>query len=359
MILALSLAIVRFIQIYIKHSNSLIANYSITTIIEKYLQGIIYTMASYVRVREISLGLISFLQVFVGTFGNIISFIILFRCRKQHVMIAQYLCVLSIVDLIYVVCIGFFEEVLMFDWPSLSGWERINVYNTNNFLCKFRYAVEGCFTASGWIIATFSIERAIAIRAPFAAQKFYTPFRRMIIISFVILISLLMGIIKGSYRSVKSTGWCDYTGASQTAVLKYANEVIYMAFMAVIPCLIVFICNILIITGVSNADKALKKTSKNSEQSRKLRINLLLVSTVYCICVLPFISMWIFLNYISYIASDPDEITMKIYHFVDDDLYYYIYRLVMCNYCTNFIIYASTLDFYRVEIKKIMGKIIR
>lgn len=317
------------------------------------------SLKTYQNIREHIFAIVTIALILCGLFGNTVSFVIMFRRRKEHPMLAQYLCSIAIFDFMYILGLPLLENTLRDVFPTF-GLPSIYFYGLSTFICKMRYIIESSFSASGWVIMTFSIERAIAIKNPFLAKKVYTSRFRSCTIAGCVIVAFIIGGIKSSnrfpYRLIGNNYWtCSpITGAGLSAIFGLTFEIFENIMRTYLPVSVIIVCNVIIVSAISSKKSELQTSMSDSEleNNRKIRQNLLLVSIFYCLFTLPYSSFWVYSNYCRYMFKTNKPVYCVIPHV---DIYPFITLLVNLNFSTNFIIYTSTLKFFRQDFVDILN----
>ena len=188
--------------------------------------------------------------LFLGTFGNIFSFLILIKKRKSTYM---YLAILAVMDLI-VLYIG-----LLRLWIAEF---TIDLQDTADWLCKaVNYIGPISSDASVWMIVAVTIERFIAVFHPMTVPRICnikrTKWIILVIISFMFAINtpILWAIeLKSTVEDGRKIYSCGARDRYKNIILNiwpWIDAAIY----SFVPCVIIIILNALIIKGTIAATK--------------------------------------------------------------------------------------------------------
>ena len=220
---------------------------------------------------------ISLVLFFIGIFGNLASFIVFNRMKKNSTFI--YLSILCIVD-VFVLFFGLGDIILL--W-----YFRFVIRNQSLFLCRIHtFFTFACTHLSSFILASVSIDRAIATNAINLAKKYCNPstaFKVTIInIIFAIIINFHSLIFLG-YETLEPPSSSNLTllnyinastSSTESYVLTCGSEIgsLYdnfldpyfeffdLLFYAILPFIIMAICTFLIIRILLKSNKRLNKT---------------------------------------------------------------------------------------------------
>ena len=136
-------------------------------------------------------GILTFLIIGCGIFGNVLSFMIWTkgrRCKKLPGGI--YLRTLAVSDTIALLIPAFNEAV--------SLVSSITTKEENNFLCKLETVGRHYgLMVSSWIIVTFTLERTVAVFRPAATTNLVSKNGTIALMTIIFVVSLLMNIPYG------------------------------------------------------------------------------------------------------------------------------------------------------------------
>ena len=291
----------------------------------------------------------------VGLIGNLLTVYVFVRHRKRTGPVA-----------IYFVCLALSDSGNLV--MGLQTWFHNGLYYitdgavdlpsaVSDTACKIRVFIWNVFVAmSGYIIVAFSLERVIAIWAPLKAATIITNFRRNVVLTILLAYASLSSSL---FFFTKKLGQIKYRNRIVTACYNVpGTEVVHLysrviqLFNLIVPCILIFLFNVLIIVGIRHAQDMAKSTKaklKDKTTDSKIVLNLLVISLVYVITIglytiftLIRIAIQNGLLHISAanrdIFRDWENITTNV---------------IVFNYSGNFIMYALSLDFYRQTIKEL------
>ena len=142
-------------------------------------------------------GILTFLIIGCGIFGNVLSFMIWTkgrRCKKLPGGI--YLRALAVSDTIALLIPAFNEAVGLVS--------SITTKEENNFLCKLETVGRHFgLMVSSWIIVTFTLERTVAVFRPAATTNLVSKNGTIALMTIIFVVSLLMNIPYGIVYGIK------------------------------------------------------------------------------------------------------------------------------------------------------------
>ena len=275
--------------------------------------------------------------------------VIFYKRRHQDKASAVYLGVLSVADLLN--CgLGI----------SLWRGSMINIgTDTHHELagsdvgCKvLLYAWFLGSLMSCWVVIAFSIERCLVIWWPLKMKpimasskpRFWSLFTLAILVQIFAITRAYYGkrmeAVLGPGR-IKSCGFSDEVPVPDRPIYMMTIMVAHAA----LPCVFIFIVNILILLGIQRSKMALK----SNKEMRCIR-NLLVISSVFFFTMAPYsaLRMYSLTFQLTGVKLSPSQARFN----ADMDIY--MITLTMVNYCVNPVIYTFSLDFYKLELKRLL-----
>jgi hypothetical protein len=118
-----------------------------------------------------------------------------------------------------------------------------------------------------------------------------------------------------------------------------------------LPCLIILTLSILIIIGLRRAKKETVAITGKVSSNRSSLVSLLLISLLYIVSTVPYVSVFGYINQIVYSGgvTSYTKQQMTILYMAG----MFTAAISMMNYSFNFLIYSFTLKIYRDELKSL------
>jgi hypothetical protein len=301
--------------------------------------------------------------IVLGISGNILSIVVFGRCKSRDLVTVTYLTPLAYADLTTLfygayswIVVGVLEEPegYFFIEPRMSLAPQL--------LCKcirFVYRTSSCI--SSYILVLFSCERCIGVWFPLRVLLI-TNKRRLAAISITIIVQFFVNIpVLISYSVYYVSGTTsvacyfvlpDFSKVGKFFFIQLLDSFIPHAF----PCCLILTFSILIITGVRQADRKTAAFTGRKPIDKANLVSLLLVSLLYIVSTLPYVTIWGYFDYFDHYLGD------FLWHTEQEATALYMLGLFstsvsMMNYSFNFLIYSFTLKIYKDELKRIMGRI--
>ena len=281
-----------------------------------------------------------------------LSVVIFVRCRRKDSASVFYLTFLSVVDLFNLVLdTAFFWIEDVVDEFS-DGAMAASTRTASSAACKYpRFAFDTCRFLSAWIIVAFSVERVIAVWFPMKTAALLTRRRRACTGALLTAVALLSNVPILVYVDIFDDGVskkCHYITAGMTPLQKSAllfGNLTAKSFL--LPCLLLCALSALIVAGILRNRRSAVQSTKDYGRERRAAVNLLLVAALYCALNLPYVVVWTSYDYhFRYYSTNFRRAVLDV-----GDL---CTSLTVMNYALNFVIYCSSLDFYRVEMVRLL-----
>ena len=292
--------------------------------------------------------------LFLGTFGNILSFIILMHRSMRRQSTYIYLAVLSITDTL-VIYIG-----LLPIWiGELTGY---NIRNQGNWTCKIINTVASTVSDySVWLIIAVTVERYIAVCHPLKATTMCTRVRAIKVI--MGLLALLLAI-NAHFLWTVETQLFKHGGEyiPQCVAARNFNMLVeYVwpwmdAFIySFLPFAVLMVLNVLIIRQVIKARRRREEMRSagsggsdhrriQPESGSKLTVMLLTISFAFLLMTLPMNVLLIATAFWNSYANDLKIVAQfKLTRTVTELLMY-------SNHSTNFFLYCATGQRFRQQL---------
>jgi hypothetical protein len=304
--------------------------------------------------------------VLVGVIGNLISIIIFTLNIKKEAISAQYLRVLAAADAGVLLLVGL-RNWLAKGLPFISGSDAAFDATVDiTCVCKLvRFLEQFSIFMSSWIVVIFSIERGASVWMPLETLTVFTTRRRNIaLVTMAIMAAIFKAHIPYYFDIFTSTGgsykncWYPPHLSEETKIAFVCLDLLMNRLM---PCIIILSTNLFIIAGVTRATGwakgfQIQGATFDSVRRRKQEFlcifNLIAISIVYFLFMLPPCLMWVYFDIMIYTDAGRDYSKQAL------ETLYEIARLTdsisLCNHSLNFIIYGVMLKYYQRTLVKIL-----
>ena len=283
-----------------------------------------------------------------GTFGNVMTVIILRRLRSGWSAMNVYLTALALSDTAMLYCV------------ALPMWARkvldYDVYASHVIVCKLTgWGMNLASISSAWLLVALTAQRAASVVWPHRVNIICTR-HKSVVISVTIMVGcgLLQSHMLYGGRLVKinnsTTETCTFRS---TAYQEFYTRVwirVSTFLYSVLPCVCLIISNVIIGWKLTGAMKEAKETfsarSENQKDSRQKKassvtVTIITVSVAFVLITVPF-TIYSSVFY----ASTPSEIHLFLYDV--------LFVIGLFNFAWNFYLYCLTGSKFREEFKKIM-----
>ena len=283
-----------------------------------------------------------------GTFGNVMTVIILRRLRSGWSAMNVYLTALALSDTAMLYCV------------ALPTWARkvldYDVYASHVVICKLAmWGMSLASISSAWLLVALTAQRAASVVWPHRVNIICTR-HKSVVISVTIMVGcgLLQShmLYGGSLVKINNstTETCTFSSTAYqefyTRVWIRVNTFLY----SVLPCVCLIVSNVIIGWKLTGAMKEAKdKFSARSENQKDRRqrkassvtVTIITVSVAFVVITVPFMVC----SSVLY-ASTPSEIHLFLYDV--------LFVIGLFNFAWNFYLYCLTGSKFREEFKKIM-----
>lgn len=203
-------------------------------------------------------------HVVVGTFGNIVTSLVIFRARK----------VTS--TTVVLLALAFSDTVFLISAP-LRNWliivYKFDIRGFTNIGCKIAVlVVYSSYQASSWFLVVLTAERLMCILKPHKVKLYFTPRNSMIIVfvkATVIVAQnshLLYGFGNKPLPQYESREDCLIAEPSYVTFYVYYLHWIHFTFGYIVPCLFIIIGNSIIIYKMRRSFSTRKLQVRSSSQ---------------------------------------------------------------------------------------------
>ena len=283
-----------------------------------------------------------------GTFGNVMTVIILRRLRSGWSAMNIYLNALALSDTAMLYCV------------ALPAWARkvmdYDVYASHVIACKLAvWGMNFASISSAWLLVALTAQRAASVVWPHHVSFICTRHKSIVII---IIIAFVCGVLQShmlyGFGLVKTeNGTTERCTFSSTAYQEFYVDVwikVNTILYSLLPCVCLIVSNVILgwklAVAMKQAREKLSIRSEDRKDSRQKKassvtVTIITVSVAFVIITVPFM---IYCSMFYIIASS--EI-----HFF---LYDFLFIIGLFNFAWNFYLYCLTGSRFRDEFKKIM-----
>ena len=304
-----------------------------------------HTAAPYIPVISDGLDMITFLKLyfapillFVGTLGNILSFVVFSRLALKQSATAFYFRVLAVADTL-ALNVGL--------WPN---WMRdafdIHIYPITDLSCRIqtylRYMLPDCAV---WVLVILTLERMVGVQWPHRVHDIFTRRRTRISVLIMVLVIVTVNI---------PAIWITTKNLGDTSVHPCTVDIIVLAYViwpwidltiySLLPFLMMITSVIIMLKTIKRRRRMLcRQGSINSNMGRTVQTmtaTLLTVVFVFLLLTAPFVIY----------ATILKELYGKIN--IDFHLFYFVASyLRYVNNSVNFFLYCISGRNFRTELK--------
>ncbi|XP_060066099.1 FMRFamide receptor-like [Ylistrum balloti] len=309
--------------------------------------------SSYDDVLFIMYGVIVPLVVVFGYVGNIMTAVVL---RKQTMSPIAYLFLQALVlsDIFFITCafMALSMPVLLGVWVDLDF--GLNVFNTLGYT-TINYLLMTSQLCNEYILVLVSIDRYVCVCHPMTHAQLFTKFRVLVSIVGVLCFSTIYNIPRIVAVKIKESPCLD---SRRTCYSVYLSEIgesflyqkmyavwIYAVINFVIPILVLFLLNILVVRKLMRKQFKRRRLGlrKNSAKDR-VTITLVLIMTIFAL-----IQTLGFINQIHYVYMFDDSHDHTRTYLVD-----VVNVLYVVNSSINFIIYIAVGKTFRANFSQLI-----
>ena len=226
--------------------------------------------------------------IFFGTFGNILSFIILWK-RKDLNTTTVYLLTLAVLDQIIL------SYALVHFWinHTFPGTDYKLISHGGCVLTHF--VVHTLFICESWVLVNLTLERLVAVYLPHKSKIIFTKRKAAIglVLTFIPIIALNLHWFFTSELYILNAGTpyefriCAISDWKHVYWMREVWPMIYLMVQSAIPFSMLFLCNVLIIIRANLRGKDMNTTVQNKMSS--MTTILLVISFTFLFLSLPFV----------------------------------------------------------------------
>ena len=285
--------------------------------------------------------------ILLGTIGNVLSIIVCSRKKMQQYSFSVCLIVLSVVD----TCV---LHVGLIRWWLLTTFD-IEIRALSSSVCKGQlFLLYFVADISFWTLCVVTGQRFVSVWFPTRANRLCT--KRSSLISEAVV--LILAIVKDGHfllthwssgkTHLTTFGGCFPVDEDYKAFLATSWQIIDYVFAALVPFVIIAVCNGMIVYKIlHNRHKVKPGNETNDAQARKLNsMNIMLTvnSFVFMILVMP---LYITVISLYLISEERKELT--------EDVFGVVLFIWYCNSAVNFFMYCLGGPMFRHELKQLCG----
>ena len=284
----------------------------------------------------------------LGTFGNVMTVIILRRLRSGWSAMNVYLTALALSD------------TAMLYSGALPMWTRkvlgYDAYASHVLVCKLgMYVMTTTATLSAWLLVSLTAQRAASVVWPHRVNVICTRHKGVVIIAVITaLCSLLQSHLLYGLRLVKvengTTERCTFGSPAYQEFYVSVWIKVNLFLYSVLPCLCLIVSNMILGWKLTVAMKEAKEQFSTAREDQKnirqkkvssVTVTIIIVSVAFVVITIPFMIYSTF-----FYGSRPSEIYVFLYDF--------FFVIGLSNFAWNFYLYCLTGAKFRKEFKKIV-----
>ncbi|XP_045157143.1 neuropeptide Y receptor type 6-like [Mercenaria mercenaria] len=296
--------------------------------------------------------------ILVGTFGNTLTVIVLFRQMRKLSSTAMFLLALA-----------FSDNLFLFNAPLrrwiIAVWNE-DIRHRSEIGCKFSvYLTYTSSQFSSWTLVAVTVERLVSVVWPHRVRLDCTPRISCIFITVIFLIvfglntHIFYGFGQSSLPVYIGQGFCEpiYEGYRTFWTKTYA----WIDFTVVyaVPFGILAVANSVIVYYLrkTNAERERMSDRSNTTETKMVTIMLVLLSIVFFLCLTP---VSIYFIYLPYWAEDNFQwLCINVYEYIRlSEITHFVFVITnllgYVNASFNFVLYIISGSKYRSEIKALL-----
>lgn len=284
--------------------------------------------------------------IFIGTFGNAMSFLIMVQREMRQTSTFFYLATLAVADTV-VLYISAFKTWIM----VLTGFELLH---QGPAACKLSiFTTQFCVHFSAWLIVAVTVERFLAVWFPLRATTMCNLARA----KFVTVMIAMIFILINSHIFWTAKLHTFRNGQVKCVPYAYENIVckvfpwIYLVLYSFLPVLVLLLFNSLIIVNLIKSKPLFQAMTKNDQQARcdhqKLAVCLLVISFTWIITTMPRPLYPLFMEKPRSTTAQAEAVFIRTVCFL----------LMYINHAVNFFIYGLTGQRFRMELKRFLCRV--
>ncbi|CAH1772991.1 unnamed protein product [Owenia fusiformis] len=310
----------------------------------------------------------------IGAVSNILAYIALSR-QKQNTSVFTMRC-LAVSDCIYLMWNGLWE-VLYWIYGHTYWMDKSVGARSHHISLAYPYVSTVGYMlqmTSVWLVVLVTVDRFVAVCFPLRAVSLCTIFRARVLCLSVFIMSIIYHIpMFFEWKMAWARNMCsrkfEYVLRFTDTGENFYYQLIYgfilnLMFKNVVPILIVFILNIMLIRDLYRAKRARMEiqsgANTHSRQERDITMTLLSVSTILVICLIPRLALkgmrlvlWIPKTNEERIAQFGSLEAYDNYYWSSNYLFIASVFLMRANSAVNFFIYCIVRKDFRKELRDI------
>ena len=279
--------------------------------------------------------------LFVGSFGNILSFIVFSRASLCGSAVSFYFRALAVADTL-ALNVGLWPN-----WIKYAFDKRL--YPLNDVVCRIQTYLKYVLPdIAVWILVIMTVERLVAVCRPHRARRIFTAtFNRASLLTMILAVSMIN--IPAIFMTDSSKKTQDPVCIVVNKQLIYVWPWVDLSIYCFLPSIIIITCNSVIISTIMRRQKAVpRRTSTRSETGHTMAamtLTLLTVTVVFVLLTVPF--GWYSCSLIYFRKDLPIEwclfyITASFLRYVNNSV--------------NFLLYCISGRSFRDELKQLCKK---
>lgn len=291
------------------------------------------------------------LLVVIGTFGHVLTIVVLTQRRNRNNSIARYLIALAVADLI-ALWTGCLRKWILYMYD-------VDVRNLSTIVCKLHLYLT-CFASqsSSMLIVIVTLERLVGVWLPLKRKRTCTPGTALAVITtFAAVIGFLNSHLLYGLVITKDRKCVPKDGAYVYFFLNVFTK-LYFVITFIIPFIILFLANSAIICRVHkkriNNRAVIQQPNAVSLYSKNASMTAMLITlnVVFIVCVAPVACFLPFYKKLTIPSADYRNNALEL-------VWAIVNMMLYTNNTVNFVLYFLSGDRFRREVKLLLSSCLK